>query len=164
MSTKTTNFEFIKPEKTDTADITAINENWDKLDTALGEVKVYEATDEYLPFRDILPLMDIGESKFIVCNVTRNSYLSDGCWLFQLTRNKNTSYGAFEGSCVGASINGESIKGLITNLTLMWYDKWNSRSQIRYNTIAPEDLDDPEGSDADVFNAPDGTLYLVYEV
>lgn len=35
MSTKTTNFEFIKPEKTDPADITATNENWDKLDEAL---------------------------------------------------------------------------------------------------------------------------------
>ena len=35
MSTKTTNYEFIKPEKTDPADITATNENWDKLDEAL---------------------------------------------------------------------------------------------------------------------------------
>lgn len=35
MSTKTTNFEFIKPEKTDPADITSTNENWDKLDKAL---------------------------------------------------------------------------------------------------------------------------------
>lgn len=35
MSTKTTNFEFIKPEKTDPADITATNENWDKIDAAL---------------------------------------------------------------------------------------------------------------------------------
>lgn len=35
MSTKTTNFNFIKPEKSDPADITSTNENWDKLDEAL---------------------------------------------------------------------------------------------------------------------------------
>lgn len=33
MSTKTTNFEFIKPELTDNADITQYNSNWDKVDT-----------------------------------------------------------------------------------------------------------------------------------
>ena len=32
MSTKTTNLELIKPELTDSADITAFNSNWDKLD------------------------------------------------------------------------------------------------------------------------------------
>jgi hypothetical protein len=35
MSIKTTKLELIKPELTDTADITATNENWDKLDKAL---------------------------------------------------------------------------------------------------------------------------------
>ena len=35
MSTKTKNYEFVKPELTDTADITAMNENWDKVDAAL---------------------------------------------------------------------------------------------------------------------------------
>lgn len=37
MSTTTTNYEFIKPERTDPADITTTNENWDKIDTALIE-------------------------------------------------------------------------------------------------------------------------------
>lgn len=36
MSTTTTNYGFIKPELTDTADITAMNGNWDKIDTQLG--------------------------------------------------------------------------------------------------------------------------------
>lgn len=35
MSTTTTKYGFTKPEKTDPADITATNENWDKLDEAL---------------------------------------------------------------------------------------------------------------------------------
>lgn len=35
MSTTTTNFGLIKLEKTDPADITKINENWDKIDTEL---------------------------------------------------------------------------------------------------------------------------------
>lgn len=38
MSTKTTNYEFVKPEKTDPADITATNENWDKIDVELSKV------------------------------------------------------------------------------------------------------------------------------
>ena len=35
MSTKTTNYELIKPALTDAADITAMNQNWDKLDEKL---------------------------------------------------------------------------------------------------------------------------------
>ena len=35
MSTKTTNYELIKPSLVDPADITAINPNWDKIDTTL---------------------------------------------------------------------------------------------------------------------------------
>ena len=38
MSTKTTNFEFIKPDRSDAADITATNENWDKIDTTLQNI------------------------------------------------------------------------------------------------------------------------------
>lgn len=36
MSTTTTNYQFIKPALTDPADITAFNENWDKLDFELA--------------------------------------------------------------------------------------------------------------------------------
>ena len=35
MSTKTKNYELVKPELTDTADITAMNGNWDKVDEEL---------------------------------------------------------------------------------------------------------------------------------
>lgn len=49
MSTTTNNFGFIKPELSDAADITAYNENWDKLDTRLtnlnGGVTVANSTD-----------------------------------------------------------------------------------------------------------------------
>lgn len=44
MSTKTTNYEFIKPELTDSADITATNGNWDKIDTELK--KKYDADNK----------------------------------------------------------------------------------------------------------------------
>lgn len=37
MSTKTTNYELIKPELTDAADITQTNPNWDKLDQVIKE-------------------------------------------------------------------------------------------------------------------------------
>lgn len=39
MSTTTTNLGLIKPELTDAADITAMNENWDKLDQVIKENK-----------------------------------------------------------------------------------------------------------------------------
>jgi hypothetical protein len=35
LSTQTSNYKFVKPELTDVADITAINANWDKIDTEL---------------------------------------------------------------------------------------------------------------------------------
>lgn len=38
MSTTTTNYGFIKPELSDTADITAYNPNWEKLDTELSHL------------------------------------------------------------------------------------------------------------------------------
>ena len=38
MSTKTSNFNFTKPELSDPADITQCNENWDKVDTELKSV------------------------------------------------------------------------------------------------------------------------------
>lgn len=38
MSTKTTNYQFIKPALTDPADITTMNENWDKLDQKLRDL------------------------------------------------------------------------------------------------------------------------------
>lgn len=37
MSTTTTNYELIKPALTDAADITATNENWDKIDETLAQ-------------------------------------------------------------------------------------------------------------------------------
>lgn len=38
MSTTTTNYGFIKPELTDAADITAMNQNWDTIDLQLGKL------------------------------------------------------------------------------------------------------------------------------
>lgn len=48
MSTKTTNYELIKPSLTDAADITATNANWDKIDAELsktGKVVMASSTD-----------------------------------------------------------------------------------------------------------------------
>lgn len=39
MSTTTTNLGLTKPELTDVADITAMNSNWDKIDTAIGNLQ-----------------------------------------------------------------------------------------------------------------------------
>lgn len=39
MSTLTSNYSLIKPELSDTADITAYNDNWDKIDTELTNLK-----------------------------------------------------------------------------------------------------------------------------
>lgn len=39
MSTLTPNLNLVKPALTDAADITAMNENWDKIDTAINEMR-----------------------------------------------------------------------------------------------------------------------------
>jgi hypothetical protein len=44
LSTKTTNLKLTKPELTDAADITAMNENWDKIDVELKNRTPYLAT------------------------------------------------------------------------------------------------------------------------
>lgn len=46
MSTKTTNYEFVKPELTDTADVTATNTNWDKVDETLKGLDGALATEK----------------------------------------------------------------------------------------------------------------------
>ena len=47
MSTTTTNLGLIKPELKDVANITAMNENWDKIDEALGKL---QAQSQYVPY------------------------------------------------------------------------------------------------------------------
>ena len=44
MSTNTTNFSLVKPELTDVADITALNGNWDTIDTELNKIGGKQAT------------------------------------------------------------------------------------------------------------------------
>ena len=46
MSTKTTNYNLIKPEYTDTPDITAMNVNWDTIDIKLKEASESRTTLE----------------------------------------------------------------------------------------------------------------------
>jgi hypothetical protein len=43
MSLRTTNYELIKPELTDAADITATNGNWDKIDSELANKVNYKS-------------------------------------------------------------------------------------------------------------------------
>ena len=45
MSTQTTNFGLVKPELGDAADITAMNQNWDKIDETLKQHDDYTAED-----------------------------------------------------------------------------------------------------------------------
>ncbi len=44
MSTLTTNYKLVKPDLTDPADITAMNDNWDKIDANLKSLK--DASDK----------------------------------------------------------------------------------------------------------------------
>lgn len=57
MSTTTTNYNLIKPELTDAADITATNENWDKIDLELKN----RATAEHSHKADDLPVIPISK-------------------------------------------------------------------------------------------------------
>lgn len=41
MSTQTTNYQFVKPDLTDPADINVLNDNWDKVDEELDSLENY---------------------------------------------------------------------------------------------------------------------------
>ena len=64
MSTTTTNYQLVKPELTDAADITAMNGNWDKIDTELKK-KAELGSDgkvpsSQLPSLDYIPTAEKG--------------------------------------------------------------------------------------------------------
>ena len=64
MSTKTTNYELVKPALTDPADITAINPNWDKIDSELKSRATLGADGKVpssmLPAMDYIPTSEKG--------------------------------------------------------------------------------------------------------
>ena len=79
MSTITSNYGLIKPELSDTADITAYNSNWDKIDTELNNLKpkAVEAVSEdgvnYYATMDGITELYNGLEINIVPNITNTS-------------------------------------------------------------------------------------------
>lgn len=59
MSTTTKNYELIKPELTDVADITAMNPNWDKLDTELKNL-----SDHVDDFKDTAGAVELTQEEY----------------------------------------------------------------------------------------------------
>lgn len=84
MSTTTTNYKLIKPELSDAADITAMNENWDKLDAEIK--KKADLGDDGKVSPSQLPDIDLSGK------VSKSGDTLTGVLVF---RNTN-SYGAIE--------------------------------------------------------------------
>jgi hypothetical protein len=73
MSKTTPNFDFIKPELSDPADITLTNPNWDKVDEELLNAnKVLIAEYDVTPFAEVRDAVNAG--KIVVC-AYENMYL-----------------------------------------------------------------------------------------
>lgn len=51
MSTRTQNLNLVKPELTDISDITAMNENWDKIDSAINALS--DLSDDPVKAEDV---------------------------------------------------------------------------------------------------------------
>jgi hypothetical protein len=75
LSTKTTNFEFIKPELTDAANITAQNPNWDKLDTWMNDhnIESIDVSIDWLTDGAFDECYAVGKTKRYWVNVMRAS-------------------------------------------------------------------------------------------
>ena len=68
MSTTTTNYGLVKPELTDAADITAMNANWDKIDSELknsSESDVFIATYETTTSAEIEAAYQAGKAVYV---------------------------------------------------------------------------------------------------
>ena len=90
MSTTTTNYNLIKPELTDAADITATNENWDTIDTEL---------------KNRLPLSGGSVSGYIKIPISSSGGLTD-------INDKNLFYANSSGIQIGGTTNsGEGYAG-----------------------------------------------------
>jgi hypothetical protein len=74
MSTTTTNYGLVKPALSDAADITAMNKNWDKIDTELK--KKYDADNK--PSADDLAVPTLKEGTSIPANSDLNNYATIG--------------------------------------------------------------------------------------
>lgn len=82
MSKTTTNYKFIKPELTDAANITATNENWDKLDEELAKNKVpfveLFSTDgtNYTATLEGITELYVGLTVWVFSKVKSNTYVT----------------------------------------------------------------------------------------
>lgn len=75
MSKTTTNYALVKPELTDAADITAMNANWDKIDSELKKAsksEVFIATYGSTTYDDVKSAYDAGKAIFCI----RNQYIA----------------------------------------------------------------------------------------
>lgn len=138
MSTTTTNYGLVKPELTDAADITAMNGNWDTLDTKLKEVsdnatdpsilagkvdKTGDTLTGVLSFQNKTAYAAIG--KFRTINGT-DYYVDFGC-------------GNIGGKgCVAMQyMEGDTVKGRleISGSGVSFYDENNKRTYLYRNDV-----------------------------
>lgn len=110
MSTQTTNFNLVKPELTDVADITAMNPNWDTIDTELNKISGKQ------------PTITGGASSITTTNLTASKALvsdASGKVAVSAVTDAELGYLSGVGSNVQTQLNGkqETITGGASTIT-----------------------------------------------
>lgn len=146
MSTTTTNFGLIKPELTDSADITQYNQNWDKIDEELAKSKeVFVAERGVTTWDEVHSAYSSG--KLIFCKVNNR--------LYPLSHFDNSNYE--NGIYYFSKVNVETDSVSVLQYSL-GQNGWPIPQVIKYApTYSTEDLIAGES------NLATGQLYFVYE-
>ena len=147
MSTITTNYGLIKPELSDTADITAYNSNWDKIDTQLNNLKqkaIQASSEDGLNYHatvDGITELFNGLEITIVPDMTNTSanptlnVNTIGAKTIKLPLSTNTS--ATIPSPVGFFVQGRPIKLVYDSTSEIWktIDKQKTSASDLYGTL-----------------------------
>lgn len=160
MSTTTTNLGLIKPELRDAADITAMNENWDKIDAQLCELGTAGSTGGQADLEQILnknlELIATYPTahrtrRFIAFNLTIKGY-SSNFWIGEMVK------------CASGNvrvelkpINNSEVYAVVITKGSISSDTWSEPQLITPITYGTDDL--TEGTS----KLANGTLYFVYE-
>ncbi len=159
MSLKTTYYELVKPELTDVADITAMNENWDKIDTELHgkQNKITGAastvTEDNLTVNRVVVSDGNGKLKASDITTTILGYLSGLKSNAQkqiddiLTRLDNIKLGGLtKNRAVTTDANGDLIASTVTDTEIGYLSGLTSNAQTQLNAKVKKTGDSLTGS------------------
>ena len=147
MSTTTTNYKLFKPELTDVADITAMNENWDTIDSELKARATLDSDGKVLA--DQLPEIDLSNKVSTLGDTLTGSLTFQNKTAYDAlgkyrTINGNDYYVDFGCGNIGGKgcvsmqyIEGDTVKGRleVSGSGVSFYDENNNRTFLYKNTV-----------------------------